>query len=146
MTDPARPATPTIATPPPHKPVQAGRRKRWLLALPAVLLLGALVWLFAAEGSQPPAPTDLADLADLPRVDGTLNVVEETRLVMTPFEPLDGDAEVEFTIPEKYRANFDLAHLRSHSSVGIPTRIYYLEQDGQLLAVYKADAPANGSG
>ena len=142
MTDSAPPDMSTIATPPPHEPVRARRRRRWLIALPAVVLLGALVWLFAAEGSQPPAPTNLADL---PRVDGTLNVVEETRLVMTPFEPLNGDAEVEFTIPDKYRANFDLAHLRSHSSVGIPTRIYYIEQDGVLLAVYKADAPANGS-
>lgn len=143
MTDPARPDAPALDPQPPTPAAKGTGRKRWLLALPVVLLLGALVWLFAAEGSEPPAPTNLADL---PRVDGTLNVVEEDRLVMTPFEPLDGATEVEFTVPEQYRANFDLAHLRSHSSVGIPTRIYFIERDGQRLAVYKADAPANGSG
>lgn len=118
-----------------------GRWKRLIFwAIPVVFLLGALVWLFSAEGAQPEAPTNLSDL---PTVDGTLNVVEAERLVMTPFEPLDGDSEVEFEIPEKYQGNFDVAHLRSHSSVGIPTRIYYLEQDGRRLAVYKEDAPVN---
>jgi hypothetical protein len=120
------------------------RRKRLIFwAIPALFLLGMLIWLFSAEGAQPDAPTNLSDL---PTVDGTLNVVEADRLVMTAFEPLDGDTEVEFEIPEKYQGNFDVAHLRSHSSVGIPTRIYYLEQDGKRLAVYKEDAPVNTGG
>lgn len=126
-------------------PSSRSRSKRnSLIALPVVVLLLALGWLFSAEAQPPAAPTDLADL---PRVDGTLSVVEADRLVMTLFEPLDGQDEMQFVVPEKYAANFDLAHLRSHSSVGIPTRIYYLakQQDGAWIAVYKADAPANGS-
>ena len=39
--------------------------------------------------------------------------------------------------------NFDIAHLRSHSSIGLPTRIFYLEENGKRYAVYKVDAPAN---
>jgi hypothetical protein len=114
-----------------------------VIAAVVVVLVAPVVWLFWSEGAQPKAPVNLADL---PRVDGTLNTVEADRLVMTPFEPLDGKTQVEFEVPAKYRENFDLAHLRSHSSVGIPTRLYYLKQDGRYLAVYKADAPANRSG
>lgn len=119
-------------------------KRNLLIGIPLLALLLALGWLFSAEAQAPPAP---ANLADLPRVDGTLNVVEADRLVMTLFEPLDGKTEVEFVVPDKYAGNFDLAHLRSHSSVGIPTRIYYLDQkqDGAYVAVYKDDAPANGT-
>lgn len=136
----------TDAPPPPTKPAAgsftAGRRRLALIAVPAVALLAALVWLFGSEGAAPEPP---AQLSDLPVLDGTLNVVESGRLVMTPFEPLDGQTSVEFSVPEQYQGNFDLAHLRSHSSVGIPTRIYYLERDGDLLAVYKDDAPVNSA-
>lgn len=111
-----------------------------VLALATLAILGALVWLFGSEGQQPQAPTNVKDL---PRVDGTLIEVEARRLVMRPFEPLDGSEKIEFTIVDKYAKNFDLAHLRSHSSVAIPTRIYYLKRDGEYLAVYKTDAPAN---
>jgi hypothetical protein len=107
----------------------------------ALALAGALIWLFSGEGDQPKPPVNLSDLAF---VDGTLNVVEDDLLVMTAFQPVDGRGEITFSIPEKYQPNFDMAHLRSHSSVGIPTRVYYIEQNGQFLAVYKADAPANG--
>ncbi|MEV6524549.1 hypothetical protein AB0M43_21555 [Longispora sp. NPDC051575] len=108
----------------------------------AVVLAAGVGWLFWSEGEQPKPPTNLSELA---RADGTLNVVEDGRLVMTPFAPVDGKTQVEFRIPEKYRKNFDMAHLRSHSAVGLPTRVYYLQQGGEYLAVYKADAPANGT-
>lgn len=127
-----------------HQPRRNNSKRALLIGLPLVALLFGLGWLFSGEAQAPPAP---ANLADLPRVDGTLNVVEADRLVMTLFEPLDGQDEVEFVVPQEYAANFDLAHMRSHSSVGIPTRIYYLDQkqDGAYIAVYKGDAPANGS-
>jgi hypothetical protein len=127
-----------------EQPKRSRTKRNLLIALPLIALLAGLGWLFSAEGTAPAAPENLADL---PRVDGTLNVVEADRLVMTLFEPLDGQSEVEFIVPEKYAGNFDLAHMRSHSSVGIPTRIYYLDQkqDGAYVAVYKADAPANSS-
>ena len=126
------------------RPGRSHTKRNLLIAVPVLALLLALGWLFSAEAQPPSAP---ADLADLPRADGTLSVVEADRMVMTLFEPLDGEDEKEFVVPEKYAGNFDLAHLRSHSSVGIPTRIYYLDQqqDGAWVAVYKADAPANGS-
>jgi hypothetical protein len=146
---PAQPPTASDqdAAPEPEAPVGgsvAGGDRRRLLAFIAItlaLVVGALGWLFWSEGAQPAAPP--VALETLPRVDGTLLVVERDRLVMKPFEPLNGQARIEFAIPEQYRQYFDLAHLRSHASVGIPTRIYYLERDGGLLAVYKGDAPVN---
>lgn len=125
-------------------PRKSHTRRNLLLGIPLIVLLLGLGWLFSAEATAPPAP---ANLADLPRADGTLTVAESDRLIMTLFEPLDGRTEVEFVVPDKYAGNFDLAHLRSHSSVGIPTRIYYLDQkqDGAYIAVYKGDAPANGT-
>jgi hypothetical protein len=122
------------------------KRKRLLIAAVAgvaIVLVAGVIWLFSSEGEAPKAPVNVADL---PRVDGTLNVVEPDRLVMTPFTPLDGKTSIEFTVPEKYRGSFDLAHLRSHSSVGLPTRIFYLKEGEQYIAVYKADAPANNAG
>lgn len=139
---PASRHEPDLTHDPEDLPADPGERRKRLIfwSIPIVIMLGGLIWLFSAEGAEPNRP---AQLSDLPTVDGTLNVVEADRLVMTAFEPLDGDSEVEFEIPEKYQGNFDQAHLRSHSSVGIPTRIYYLEQDGKRLAVYKEDAPVN---
>ena len=107
------------------------------VALVACVLLFLL---FRGEGAPPPAPVNVEDL---PRVDGTLLVVEDDRLVMEPFEPLDGQQEVEFELRDAYRANFDLAHLRSHSSVAIPTRVFYRKDGETYVAVYKTDAPAN---
>lgn len=142
MTSPGTPPPASVPDATPTPVSSSRRRRRWpvLLAIPAVLVLAAVVWLFSSEGAAPAPP---ADLASLPVVDGTLNVVEADRLVMTPFAPLDGATSLEFSIPEQYAPNFDLAHLRSHSSVGIPTRIHYLERGGRLLAVYKSDAPVN---
>ena len=40
-------------------------------------------------------------------------------------------------------ANFDIAHLQSHSSVALPTRLYLERSGGRYFAVYKEDAPAN---
>lgn len=126
----------------PSPPRRRDRRFLGAAAAAAALTLGGLGWLFAGEGAAPAPPVNLADL---PKVDGTLNVVEADRLVMTAFEPVDGSDQVTFTIPEQYRKNFDMAHLRSHSSVGIPTRVYYIDRDGVRLAVYKGDAPANST-
>jgi hypothetical protein len=106
----------------------------------ALLACGLLFLLFRGEGAAPPAPVNLQDL---PRVDGTLLVVEDDRLVMEPFEPLEGKDEITFELRDAYRQNFDLAHLRSHSSVAIPTRIFYRKDGDAYVAVYKQDAPAN---
>jgi hypothetical protein len=119
---------------------RAGRLAVVAFALGACVLLFLL---FRGEDVQPAAPVNVQDL---PRVDGTLMVVEDDRLVMRPFEPLDGQSEVEFEIRDAYRDNFDLAHLRSHSSVGIPTRVYYRRDGDVYVAVYKEDAPANRGG
>lgn len=143
LDDPGLPHPAATAEAPPPAPSPSASRRR-LLALVAVamaIVVGALGWLFWSEGSQPPPPP--VALETLPRVDGVLTVVERDRLVLKPFQPLDGRSEVEFSVPEQYRQYFDLAHLRSHASVGIPTRIYYLEREGALVAVYKSDAPVN---
>ena len=119
-------------------------RARQLTVVGIVLAIFiALFLLFRGESAPPAAPVNVEDL---PRVDGTLTTVEDNRLVMKPFEPLDGKTEVEFELRETYKKNFDLAHLRSHSAVGIPTRVYYRRDGDVFVAVYKTDAPANTGG
>lgn len=116
---------------------QGPRLGALLAAIAACLAIVGLILLFGGGSSEPGKP---ASAQDLPYVDGTLVVVEQTRLVL---RPIDGGAEIGFTIRPEDLGNFDLAHLQSHSSVGIPTRIYYEEKDGTKYAVYKEDAPVN---
>jgi hypothetical protein len=110
-------------------------------SLTLVALVG-LVWLF---GPGDDSGTGGVDTSGLEQVDGTLVVVENTRLVLRAFEPLDGQSEIEFTIREDDLQNFDIAHLQSHSAVALPTRIYYEKDGGTYYAVYKEDAPANSA-
>ena len=131
-------------------PIFAGEARRGpsrvKLAIACALslaLLGGLLWLFSPGGEDPQAPPGLADL---PRMDGTIVEVEESALVMRPFEPVDGQEEVTFLIQPENREEFDFAHLRSHSSIGLPTRIFYERENGRMYAVYKMDAPANSVG
>lgn len=122
----------------PPGPESSPPRLMLLLAAIAVCLAAVgLILLFGGGSSEPSKP---ASAQDLPYVDGTLVVAEETRLVL---RPADGGAEITFTIRPADVDNFDIAHLQSHSSIGIPTRIYYEEEGGARYAVYKEDAPAN---
>jgi hypothetical protein len=105
-----------------------------------VWALTVVVWLFAPGSAEPSKPQGVEALAS---IDGTLVVVEEERLVLRTFEALDGRREVEFVVRSADRRNFDLAHLRSHSSIALPARIYYEREAGRYFAVYKEDAPAN---
>jgi hypothetical protein len=123
--------------------VRATRARQLTVAGITLVVLAALFFLFRGESAPPAAPVNVEEL---PRVDGTLTAVEDDRVVMKPFEPLDGKAEIEFEVREAYKRNFDLAHLRSHSAVGIPTRIYYRRDGDVYVAVYKTDAPANTGG
>ncbi len=113
------------------------RLKLLLAALAVCLAAVGLILLFGGGSSEPSKP---ASAQDLPYVDGTLVVVEQTRLVL---RPADGGPEIDFTIRPEDVENFDIAHLQSHSSVGIPTRIYYEDDGGTRYAVYKEDAPVN---
>jgi hypothetical protein len=100
-----------------------------------------LVYLFVGPAPSPDPP---ADLDVLRHVDGTLTVVEERRLVMRPSAPLaGGPGEVEFVIRPRDARFFDIAHMQSHSSVALPTRIYFERTGGQYVARFKEDAPAN---
>jgi hypothetical protein len=124
---------------------EAPAKPRWLIWTivgAAVIVLAGLFWLFRPGGEEANAPVDVFDL---PTMDGTLVVVEPPKLVLKPFKPVDGQTEIEFTIRDQDRKNFDIAHLRSHSSIGLPTRLFFLEEGGTRFAVYKADAPANSS-
>jgi hypothetical protein len=107
-----------------------------------VVFLGIVVWLF---GSTPAEVARPANVASLPSVDGTLLVVESDRLVLDTFTPIDGKQEVEFTIRPRDASHFDLAHLRSHSSIALPTRLFYERDGDEFFAVYKEDAPANSA-
>ena len=108
-------------------------------------LVGVGAWLFA--------PSDLSEVQPPPNieqyayVDGVMSEVNLPVLVMNAYEPVNGETVVTFTVPETSLQYFDVVHLRAHSSIGLPTRIYYEEVEGELIAIYKIDAPANsGSG
>ena len=120
------------------------RGRRWLTAAAVALatFLAAVVWLF---GSAPPELQRPTNVDSLPSVDGTLVVVESDRLVLEAFKPVGGEDELEFTIRPQDRSHFDIAHLRSHSSIALPTRLFYEREGGSLFAVYKEDAPANSA-
>jgi hypothetical protein len=124
----------------------ARRRQRW--GQNAVLLaiaVAASLCLYLFFGPAP-APDPPLDLNPLRHVDGTLSVVEDTRLVMKPFAPLDGrPGEVTFTVRPRDADSFDIAHMQSHSSVALPTRIYFERAGSRYFARYKEDAPVNSN-
>ena len=122
---------------PPDPDYEPPRVKLLLAALAVCLAAVGLILLFGGGSSEPSKP---ASAEGQRHIDGTLVVAEDTRLVL---RPADGSAEVEFTIRPQDAGNFDIAHLQSHSSVGIPTRIYYEEEGGTKYALYKEDAPVN---
>jgi hypothetical protein len=119
-----------------------GRRRIMFAAALVTVVLGVVVWLF---GSTPDEVVRPAHIASLPSVDGTLLVVEPDRLVLDAFQSLDNESEIEFTVRAGDRSHFDLAHLRSHSSIALPTRLYYEKVGSTYFAVYKEDAPANST-
>ena len=125
--------------PPPHPDDDYEPPRLKLLGL-ALLALLAVVGLFALFGGGSSEPERPAGTQSLPFMDGTLTVVEQDRLVLRDF---DGRTETTFTVRPEDAGNFDIAHLQSHSSVGIPTRIYYRDEAGTKYAVYKEDAPVN---
>jgi len=110
------------------------------LLVSAAALVG-LWWLFGDPATAPTRPPDLQSA----RVDGTLSVVEAHRLVLKPLRPVGGRPTLSFVIRSRDSRHFDLAHLRSHSALGVPTRIYYRKAGARLLAVFKEDAPANSA-
>jgi hypothetical protein len=116
-----------------------------LLTISLTAFLGIGIWLFAPSdtGEVKPPP----GLESFQYVDGVMTKVELPRLVMKSFTDVEGKSNLEFSVPESSLRFFDVVHMRAHSSIGLPTRIYFKEVDGKLIAVYKTDAPANsGSG
>lgn len=131
--------------------VEAAPLKPWGKVSTAALtvfltsLVGVGAWLFA--------PSDLSEVAPPPNlesyayVDGVMAEVNLPILVMNAYDEVNGQSVLTFRVPETSLRYFDVVHLRAHSSIGLPTRIYYEEIEGELIAVYKIDAPANsGSG
>lgn len=141
MTDTVAPPRSALQQPPQQTPPGSRKLVAGLTAL-AIGLVSILAWLFGPSAAAPKAPVDVASL---PSTDGTLVVVDLPRLVLKTFRPVDGKREVEFTVREADKANFDVAHLRSHSSIGLPTRVYFERDGDRYFAVYKEDAPANSS-
>jgi len=105
------------------------------------ILLGIGLWLFSpSDLSEVQPPPDIESYA---YVDGVLSEVELPTLEMKAFEAVNGSTELTFVVPDENLQYFDVVHLRAHSSIGLPTRVFYREDDGVLIAVYKIDAPAN---
>ena len=111
-------------------------------AIGLVAIVG-LFLLFSGSSEETAAPPPaVAESETIQHVDGTLTVVENERLVLKPFDGAP-DEEMEFTISDPDLPNFDIAHMQSHSSVALPTRIYYEREGDRLMAKYKEDAPVN---
>ena len=123
--------------PPERDDWQPPRMKYLVAALVSCVAAVGLIVLFGGGSSEPEKPAAAEGLAFM---DGTLTVVEQDRLAM---KPLTGAGEVTFKIAPEDAGNFDIAHLQSHSSVAIPTRIFYRDESGTFFAVYKEDAPVN---
>ena len=116
-----------------------------LLTMCLTAFLGVGIWLFAPSYKGEVKPP--SGLESFQYVDGVMTKVELPRLVMKSFTEVDGENILEFSVPESSLRFFDVVHMRAHSSIGLPTRIYFKEVKGKLIAVYKTDAPANsGSG
>ena len=106
-----------------------------------IVLVSMTAWLFApsdAADIQPPA-----NLASLPFVDGVMVEVDLPNLVMDAYDPVNGERELRFKVRDSDTRYFDVVHLRAHSSIGLPTRLFYEQEGDTLWAVYKQDAPAN---
>lgn len=114
------------------------RRSGALIAGAAAISL--LLYLFTGPSGAPEPP---ANLDSLEFADGTLTLVEERRLRLRPLSNDGARRELEFVIRNSDAKFFDIAHMQSHSSVALPTRIYFVRDGGRRLARYKADAPVN---
>lgn len=138
-----------VSTPPDMQPVALDtpphrRTRPWLVGVVTAalaVLVGVGGWLFAPSdlGELQPPP----DLASYEFIDGVVSDVSLPTVTIEGYEPLEGATSVTFGVRDGDLRYFDVVHLRAHSSIGLPTRIYY-ERDGERLwAVYKEDAPAN---
>ena len=107
-------------------------------------LLGVGAWLFAPSDLSEVQPPE--NLESYQYVDGVMAEVELPKLVMNAYEEVNGETVLTFTVPDSSLRYFDVVHLRAHSSIGLPTRIYYEDIEGELIAIYKIDAPANSGG
>jgi hypothetical protein len=131
----------TLTEPPPRKP-----SPWWSLAatIAITVLLGLGAWLFAPSGLGEIAPPP--DLASYSAVDGVVSEVNLPVVVLNAYAPVDGRTRLRFEVRAADQRYFDVVHLRAHSSIGLPTRIYYEDDGERLWAVYKEDAPANSGG
>lgn len=109
---------------------QEGRSRRfWSSTLTGVgafaliLLVGIGAWAFAP--SDAPAITPPENVDELPYADGVMVEVDLPRLVLQSYAPVDGKTEVEFRVRDSDLKYFDVVHLRAHSSIGLPTRVFY---------------------
>lgn len=113
------------------------RRNAALLGVAAAC--SALLFLFLGPTRAPEPPPGLSSMAF---ADGTLTVVEDDRLVLEPFAA-GARGALRFIIRPEDERYFDIAHVQSHSSVALPTRIYYERSGTRLYARFKEDAPVN---
>ncbi|MFP5452141.1 MAG: hypothetical protein ACLGG9_10400, partial [Thermoleophilia bacterium] len=107
-------------------------------------LVGVGAWLFAPSelGELAPPP----DLASYEYVDGVVSDVSLPTVVLESYTQVDGANSITFGVRDADLRYFDVVHLRAHSSIGLPTRIYYERDGDRLWAIYKEDAPANSGG
>jgi hypothetical protein len=117
------------------------------LALAALCAVAfACLWLFGLPFDsqtltlEPPRGYEQMKFAD-----GAVKEVEDRKIVLRPFRRVDGRRELEFAIAKDDAPRFDMAHLRAHSAIGVPTRIYFERRGALYFARWKTDAPVNSA-
>ena len=107
-----------------------------LVALIAVSGLAAVLLLGSGRAEVKPP-----DLTTLPYADGVLTQVEDDRLVLRAFRPVDGRREVVLRVRARDSAFVDVEHLRVHARQGLATRLWFERSGGEYFAREDADAP-----
>ena len=126
-----------------NAPVDSGeytsRQKALSLAVALLLLASVVVAVAVSSGGDGDGG---GDIADLPTADGVLVLVQPDRLRMRLQEPIDGQLEVDFHVRPEDQADLNVAHLQIHAADGLPTRIFYEEDDGRYVARSAVDLPS----
>ena len=111
-----------------------------LLGLVALIALSGLAGMLLLGSGR--ADVKPPDITALPYAEGMLTQVEDDRLVLRTFKPVDGRRELVFRIREVDSRFVDAAHLRDHARDGLATRLWFERSAGAYYAREDADAPA----
>lgn len=111
-----------------------------LLGLVALIAVSGLAGVLLLGTGRP--EVKLPDVTALPYAEGVLTQIEDDRVVLRVFRPVDGRREVTFRVREQDSGFVDVAHLRDHARRRLATRLWFERSGGEYFAREDADAPA----